>query len=364
MVEYLEEIKRLEDELAKTAYNKRTQMHVGLVKAKIAKLKEVQVKRSGGKKGEGYSVKKSGDATVILVGFPSVGKSTILNAITNANSEVGSYEFTTLDVIPGTLNYKHAKIQVLDVPGIVHGAAMGVGRGKEVLAVIRNADLAIIIIDATRPLHYDALMKEMYDSGLRLNVDVPIIKIIRKPRGGISIGTTVKLTKIDKKTIEAIFKEFRINNADIVIRSDIDADQLIDAIEGGKIYIPALTVLNKVDLVSKHELERLKKELKPDICMNANEKVDYQQKLSELVFQKLKFICIYCKEVGKEADLNVPMIMLLGSKIKDLCTKLHKDFITNFKFARIWGPSAKFGGQKQMLEHKMMDGDIVEVHVR
>src|SRR3989338_8783451 len=104
MADYDKQVKDLEDELTKTKYNKRTQKHVGLVKAKIAILKEKQVTRSAGKgKTEGFTVRKTGDGTVIMVGFPSVGKSTLLNAITNAISPVGAYAFTTLTCIPGLM---------------------------------------------------------------------------------------------------------------------------------------------------------------------------------------------------------------------------------------------------------------------
>ena len=111
-----DKIKELEEELRKTKYNKKTQHHIGKLKAKIARLKEdIEVKKKGKGKSEGYSVKKSGDATVIMIGFPSVGKSTILNALTNARSKVAAYDFTTLDVIPGLLEYKQAKIQLLEI---------------------------------------------------------------------------------------------------------------------------------------------------------------------------------------------------------------------------------------------------------
>ena len=82
-------------------YNKATSHHIGKLKAKLSKLKEESLQRSsGGTKGQGFHVKKSGDATVVLVGFPSVGKSTLLNNITNAESKVGAYQFTTLDIVP------------------------------------------------------------------------------------------------------------------------------------------------------------------------------------------------------------------------------------------------------------------------
>lgn len=361
-----ERIKELEQELAKTKYNKKTQMHIGLVKAKIAKLREKLEKKatSGKKKGKGYAVRKTGDGTVILVGFPSVGKSTLQNALTGIGTPVGAYEFTTLDVIPGILEHKHAKIQVLDVPGIVRGAAAGTGRGKEVLAVMRNADLAIIIIDATRPEHHDAILKEIHDANLRLDQLPPDVRITRKSRGGIRVGTTVRLSRITKEMIAAIAKEFGINNADIVVREDITEDQFIDVVEANRKYLPSITILNKIDLISENKLEKLTQNIKPDICISAHKK-ELIPILKDLIFDKLSLIRIYLKELGKPPDMEVPLIMFRNCTVKDVCEKLHKDFVSKFKFARIWGKSAKFGGQKILKTgHTLKDGDILEIHLR
>ena len=122
-----EQIKSIEEEIEKTQYNKKTQGHIGLLKAKIARLKMEQEKRraASGGGGQGYSVKKSGNATVALVGFPSVGKSTLLTKLTGAKSDVAAYAFTTLDVIPGLMTYKFAKIQILDMPGLIRDASKG-----------------------------------------------------------------------------------------------------------------------------------------------------------------------------------------------------------------------------------------------
>jgi small GTP-binding protein len=308
-------------------------------------------------------VRKTGDGTVVLIGFPSVGKSTLLNDLTNAESKTAAYAFTTLTVVPGIMHYNDAKIQILDVPGIIKGAAAGSGRGREVLSVLRSADLALVIVDVMGPEHYNVLLKEMRDAHLRLNQQKPEVKIIKATNGGIRIANTVPLTKIDHETIKSVCKEFRIINADIIIRTDIDVDEFIDVLEGNKKYIPSITVVNKIDLATEKQVERVVKGLRADLAISARDKV-YIEQLRELIFEKLDLIRIYLKEPGKEADMKVPIIIRRGSKVEDVCNKLHKDFIAKFKFCRVWGKSSKFPGQKFMADHRLADRDVLEIHLR
>jgi uncharacterized protein len=364
MPEYNSEIKDLEDKISGTKYNKSTQHAVGLMKAKLARLKDKESSRgSGTKKSDGYDVRKTGDGTVILIGFPSVGKSTLLNDLTNAESKTAAYAFTTLTVVPGIMEYNDAKIQILDVPGIVRGAASGTGRGREVLSVMRSADLAVLVIDVNSPEHYEVLMREIHDAHLRLNKRKPEVKITKTSTGGLKVAATVRLTRIDPETVKDIMKEFKILNSDVIIRSDIDADEMIDAIEANKKYIPAITVVNKIDLADENTVKKVMKQVKADLAISAKDKI-YIEQLKEMIFERLHLIRLYLKEPGKEADMKVPLIVTQDSTVKDVCNKLHKDFVSKFKFCRVWGKSSKFPGQRLMLDHKLHDRDVLEIHLR
>lgn len=99
--------------MARTQKNKATAGHLGLLKARLAKLRRelITPKGGGGGTGEGFDVAKTGDARVGFVGFPSVGKSTLLSNLAGVYSEVAAYEFTTLTTVPGCIKYNGAKIQ-------------------------------------------------------------------------------------------------------------------------------------------------------------------------------------------------------------------------------------------------------------
>ncbi|MFH1182174.1 MAG: GTP-binding protein [Candidatus Woesearchaeota archaeon] len=364
MVDYNEQIKILEDEIRNTQYNKATEHHIGLTKAKIATIRKKQEARSKGKgKTEGYAVRKTGDATAVLIGFPSVGKSTLLNALTNAESKTAAYAFTTTTCIPGLLEYKKAKIQILDMPGIIKGASRGAGRGREVFSVLRTADLVIVIADVFEREQLDTIVKELYDANMRLNQKKPNVRIRKLERGGIQIGKTVKLTKLEDETIKGILNEFHTCNAQVLIREDITPDQLIDVIEGDKKYVPMVLVVNKIDLADEETLKSAKKYYKDAVFISAENRTGIEE-VKEAIFQKLDLMRIYLKEVGKEADMEIPLIIKEGATIADVCDKLHRDFIKRFRFAKVWGKSAKFAAQRFNATHALKDGDILQIHLK
>ncbi|MBI5001146.1 MAG: GTP-binding protein [Euryarchaeota archaeon] len=360
-----EQIKEIEDELQRTPHNKATNQHIGRLKAKLSRMRdEAEFRRSGGGGGRGYQVKKSGNATIGLVGFPSVGKSTLLNNITDAESAVAAYHFTTLEVVPGILEYKGAKIQVLDMPGLIAGASRGRGRGREVLAVARSLDLVLLMIDVFET-NLQVLVDEVMAAGIRPNQKPPEIFLAKKDRGGIVVNSTVKLTKLAEEEIVDTLNEYGIVSADVVLREDASLDQLIDHLSGNRIYMPALVVLNKTDLVNAEYLRRLEKRLGGwKIIPISAEKRKGLEPLKSAIYNSLKFMSIYMKPPGKEADMKEPMVVKEGSTVGMICDTIHRDIRPRFRFANVWGKSAKFPGQNVGLGHVLKDQDVLTIIAR
>ncbi len=350
-MDLVQQIKQIEEELKRTPYNKATEHHIGKLKAKLARLRDELEKQKSKASRQVFSIKKEGDATVALVGYPSVGKSTLLNKLTGAKSEVGAYDFTTLRPVPGILEYKGARIQIVDMPGVVEGAARGRGRGKEVIAAVRAADLIVIVADVFTLHTIDIVKRELYEGGIRLDQRPPDIVIRKKDRGGVKISSTTNLS-IDEKTIVNVLREYRIHSADVIIREDITLDRLIDALAGNRVYIPSITVVNKIDLL----------DIDVDAIKISAEKGTNLDRLKEEIYRKLDFIRVYLKPPGGKANMDEPMVLRRGAKVEDVCRRLHRDFLENFRYAKVWGKSVKFNGQRVGLDHILEDGDILTIY--
>jgi small GTP-binding protein len=180
--------------------------------------------------------------------------------LTGTESEAADYEFTTLTCIPGTFQYKGSRIQLLDLPGIIEGAKDGKGRGRQVIGVARTCNLILIVLDAAKPMtHKRIIERELEGFGIRLNKRPPDITVKKVAKGGVSVTQTVKLTRLAESTIQAVCKEYRVPSCEVTFRSDATVDDLIDVLEGNRVYIPCLYVLNKIDAISIEELEILDK---------------------------------------------------------------------------------------------------------
>lgn len=343
-------IKRIEKEIRDTPYHKGTEHHIGKLRATLAKLKDQadaseRISKGGG--GPGYAVKKQGDATVTLVGPPSAGKSTLINKLTNAKSKIAPYAFTTVSVIPGMMRYKNANIQILDVPGLIEGAEVGKGRGREVLSVARNSDLLIIMSDIQRPHIITNIVKSLEENGIRINKFPPNVSIEKKIRGGLVVHSNIT-QDLSKETIAEVAKEYGYGNAEITLRENLTMDTLIDAFSRNRVYIPALFVLNKVDELEGTRMDNI-------FYIGAESDINLDD-LRNKMYDTLGFLLVYLIKADDKPNTDNPMVVRQGETLQDILDMLGEDMAENKKGAEIWGPGAKHPGQKVSLAKEVVDG--------
>lgn len=337
-----ETIAALEKEIRETPYHKGTEHHIGRLRAKIANLKDRELekgtKKGGG--GGGYAIKKQGDATVVLVGPPSAGKSTLINRLTNANSKVAPYAFTTVSIIPGMLKYKNAYIQILDVPGLIEGAEAGKGRGREVLSVVRGADLLIIISDVGRPEAIERIKSSLEENGIRIGKPHPQVNIKKMLAGGVLLHSNIT-QNLEAETIKEIAREMGLKNAEITLNEKLTIENLVDAFSKNRVYIPAITILNKTDLKASNS--------RSDLSLSA-EKGTGIEKLKNLIWEKLNLTRIFLVRRDEEPSHKNPIIVKKNYKLKDVAEKIGEEFAKEHKRAMLWGPGSKFPGQEVSLK--------------
>ena len=85
--------------------------------------------------------------------------------------------------------------------------------------------------------------------------------------------------------------------------------------------------------------------------------------IKKKIWKMLDLMRIYTKEPGKKPERKA-LVLKKGATVRKVARDVHKDFLKFFKFARIWGDSAKFDGMQVGLDHEVKDGDIVEIHIK
>ncbi|KAL0463799.1 UNVERIFIED_CONTAM: Developmentally-regulated G-protein 2 [Sesamum latifolium] len=344
----IEKIKEIEAEMARTQKNKATEYHLGQLKAKIAKLRTQLLEPPKGSSGagEGFEVTKFGHGRVALIGFPSVGKSTLLTMLTGTHSEAASYEFTTLTCIPGIIHYNDTKIQLLDLPGIIEGASEGKGRGRQVIAVAKSADLVLMVLDASKSEgHRQILTRELEAVGLRLNKRPPQIYFKKKKTGGISFNSTLQLTHVDEKLCYQILHEYKIHNA-----------------EGNRKYMKCVYVYNKIDVIGIDDVDRLARQPN-SIVISCNLKLNLDRLLARM-WEEMGLVRIYTKPQGQQPDFSDPVVLSSGRggcSVEDFCNHIHRSLVKDVKYVLVWGTSARHYPQHCGLSHTLQDEDVVQI---
>lgn len=364
-----EKIQQIQEELARTQKNKATEYHIGLLKGKLARYRQQLLEPAPGSSsspGQGFEVSKSGDARVALIGFPSVGKSSLLSKITKTKSEVAQYAFTTLTSVPGVLEYNGAEIQILDLPGIIQGASEGKGRGRQVVATAKTADLILMVLDATKPEEQRVILeRELEAVGIRLNKERPNIYLKIKKTGGVKFNAISPPKYLNERLVSDILKDYKVHNAEVLIRDEnCTVEDFIDIINSShRSYIPCLYAYNKIDAVSLEEVDRIARQPHSTVISVA---MDLGlDDLLERIWADLSLLRIYTKPKGQAPDFTEPMVVRAAhNSVENVCDSIHREIKNKFRYAMVWGASTKHSPQRCGLQHRVAEGDVITLFTK
>ncbi len=365
-----EKIKWLKEMIKHAPKHKGTEKLLAQLKKTLNKLEE-EIEKEKLKKSSRkslFSVEKEGEALVSLIGLPNSGKSLILSKLTNSKPLVTDYPFSTTKPEIGMLNCEGSLIQLVDLPPFTENV---VEDRRELFGVVNNSDLLVIVIDLSEDVEYqfNTIMNEFKKAKILIGREKPFIEIKKTERGGIEI---VGLKEEEIKEAKKILLEHKYNNAIVNVKKG-NLDDLRLVLENFK-FINAIVVGNKGDLPNTfNNFEKLKN-LVRDFNEKENVKLDViaisalkEKNLNVLknkIWDNLHLIRVFTKDPKKKKVDYPPVTLKEGSSVRDLVEKIHKEFLKKFRFAKVYGKSAKFDGQTVGLEHILEDKDIVEIYLK
>ena len=368
-----EKLQRMQEFLSLVPHHKGTLKLRGQVKKKMAVLRREMEERKAKRAGRGgpkFFIEKEGAAQVVLLGVTNVGKSCLLSVVTNANVEVSAAPYTTREPVPAVMNFEDVQFQVVEAPAVMEGSADGRAWGLQSLALARNADGLILMVD----LSCDAVAQLSLVLGELEKARV----LVSKPRGrvdidrrymgaGLRIILVGRLVDCSMREVEVLLRSYRIGDAVVKISGEVTLDEVEDAIFESTTYRPAVVVANKLDVagaeVNLRRLERFVGGRFPVVAVSCEKKLGLEQ-LGAVLFSALGVIRVYTKEPGAREPSQRPFTLRRGATLADLARSIHSDFERDFVFARVWAERLVFSPQKVGLSFALEDGDVVEIHVR
>jgi ribosome-interacting GTPase 1 len=369
-----EKLRLMQEFLGLVPQHKGTLKLRGQVKKKMAVLRkemeERKTKRAASRGGPKFFIEKEGAAQVALLGVTKTGKSCLLSAMTNANVLVSAAPYATREPVPSIMNFEDVQFQIVEAPALMEGSADGRAWGLQTLAIARNADGLILMVDlAANPVaQLKLIMAELEKARV----------LVSKPRGRVDIdrryaGASLRIILVGKlvdctmREVEALVRSYRITDAIVKISGEVTLDDVEDAIFESTTYRPAVIVANKLDLPGAKANLRLLEAFVggkiPVIAVSCEKKLGLEQ-LGGALFKALRVMRIYTKEPGDRAVSSHPFTLKKGATLHDLARSIHTDFERDFAFAKVWSERLAFSPQKVGLGFVLEDGDVVEIHVR
>ncbi|MFP3164928.1 MAG: TGS domain-containing protein [Acidianus sp.] len=331
-----EKIKAIQDFLSSVPKHKGTENLVYWARRRLAELREESERQRKKKSGSfSFFVEKEGAGQIIVLGREEL-KNPLVRKITNVKQDPKDFP------IPAMTYYEDVGIQLVNPPPVILDSKLIVSK---IIGLIRNTDgLLFVVEDKNEFLKF----KEFLESN-NILLGKPkgkvIIEKLRSGKEGIRIILLGKLINTDENEIRKYLQDFGLRSAIVKIIGEVSLDDVEKSIFETVSYKPAVVVsLNPFEY--------------PGIPVVT--KID---NLPKYLFDSLDIIRVYTKEPGEEPSKD-PLILKRGSTVLDVAKKLHSSLYENFKYARIWGKSAKFPGQKVGEDHVLEDKDIVEIHTK
>jgi small GTP-binding protein len=368
-----EKLQLMQEFLSLVPKHKGTAKLCAQVKKQMATLRreiEEKKQRKAGKGGPKFFIEKEGAAQIAIIGLTNVGKSSLLRAVTNAKVEVSPNPYTTREPIPGVLNYHDIQFQIVEAPALMEGSADGRAWGLQTLALARNADGLILMVDLSQePVgQLSLILSEMEKARISVNKPKARVEIEKKFMGaGLRIILIGNLTDCTIKDVEELLRSYKVTDAIVKIYGEATLDNVEDAIFESTVYKPTIIVANKIEAENAEKnLKQLeayiggKLPILPVSCKNGLN----TERIGEILFKTLDIIRVYTKEPGEREFSKKPFTLKRGSTVYDLAKNIHSDFSKNFSFAKVWSKRLIFSPQKVGAGFILEDGDIVEIHMK
>ncbi len=278
------------------------------LRKRLSQLKEEpQTRKGAARQVSPYVIDREGAGQIVLVGMPNVGKSALVETLTNATPEVSEVPYSTWGPTPGMMLVGGVQIQLIDTPPLNPEFI-----DSEMLNLIRRADLVLLVVDVQG---YPIEQLEKALALLKEHGIVPDFAPTQEASRALRVPSEVIVNKVDDGEIEedfAVLKEL----------VDIDSPMIPVSAETGR----------NLDALKWH------------------------------IFKLLEIIRVYSKPPGKEADLTAPFVRPIGTTVEDFAGQVHQDFREKLKGARVWG-SAQYDGQMVARDYVLHDGDRIELHI-
>jgi ribosome-interacting GTPase 1 len=336
------------------------------LKAQLEKKRDQEKARRGGGAEEGV-VRKEGAGQICLIGVTNSGKSSVINAVTNAQLDVGSYPFTTPIPTPAMLTLEDINIQLVEIPGLFKGSHE-TGIGRQALAVARNTDCIALVIDLSQDIEaqMQTILGELDAARIRLNKEKSAVRIERVGLGGHMLYGAQNFEG-DIEEVKEYLKARRITNIIVRFQKPAAFEQLIDAMDSSVAYVRAMIVATKGDTEgSQGRFKELEKKYSDrfDIIPISVERKENLDGMSWAFYHHLDILRVYTKIPGKKRERK-PIVLPEGSVVEDAARKVHKElFVERFRSAVILRDNDKIKRRTVGLNYPLQDGDILQLASR